>query len=340
VLFLSQLEKEEDYMDWVTPQFSRGEVDRAGLMLAHDAIDSIDYDGYFHALEVINNWRSSHSRPLYTFRFGVRRHAERVDTNALVAQRIKRLSSIRLKLNLSPNMKLSQMQDIGGCRAVVEDVKKVYKLVENYRSSEIKHKLLGMDDYIANPKPSGYRSVHLIYKFFSDKKATHNGLRIELQFRSQLQHAWATAVETVGTFTKQALKSSQGEGDWLRFFALMGTAIANREGAPPVPGTPTRMRDLRRELRDYAQSLDVTQKLQAFGAALQTFETMDSSKDSNYYLLELDPSAMKINVIGYRRNELEKATKAYLDIEKNLTGTSDAVLVSVEVHGFAAESVS
>lgn len=316
-------------MDWVTPQFSRGEVDRAGETLLHDGAD-VEYEDYLHALDVINNWRSSHSRPLYTFRFGVRRHAERVDLNALVAQRIKRLSSIRLKLKLSRNMKLSQMQDIGGCRAVVEDVMKVNRLVDNYRSSDIKHKLLGTDDYIANPKPSGYRSVHLIYKFFSDKKATHNGLRIELQFRSQLQHAWATAVETVGTFTKQALKSSQGEQDWLRFFALMGTAIADREGAPGVPGTPTNMSDLRKELREYARELDVAPRLHAFGAALQTFEGLGSGEDSNYYLLELDASAMKINVIGYRRNELERATKEYLEAEKHLSGNSDAVLVSVE----------
>lgn len=315
-------------MDWVTPQFSRGVVDKAGAFLASG--DFADADDYYEALDVINNWRSSHSRPLYTFRFGVRRHAERIDPNALVAQRIKRLSSIRLKLQLSPNMKLSQMQDIGGCRAVVEDVKKVNRLVENYRSSDIKHKLLGTDDYIKNPRSSGYRSVHLIYKFFSDRKATHNGLRIELQFRSQLQHAWATAVETVGTFTRQALKSSQGEEDWLRFFALMGTAIAARENCPGVPGTPTGLTELRKELHEYATSLDVTQKLQAFGSALQTVEGMDAGKDSNYYLLELDPAAMKINVLGYRRTELEKATKDYLDAEKNLTGTSDAVLVSVE----------
>lgn len=317
-------------MDWVTPQFSRGEVDRAGQTLLESEGPILNLFEYTHALDVINNWRTSHSRPLYTFRFGVRRHAERADPAALIAQRIKRLSSIRLKLQLSPNMKLSQMQDIGGCRAVVEDVKKVNKLVQSYKKSDIKHKLLGEDDYIKNPKSSGYRSVHLVYKFFSDKKATHNGLRIELQFRSQLQHAWATAVETVGTFTKQALKSSQGEEDWLRFFALMGTAIAEREKCPPVPGTPSNPKELRKVLREYAEKLDVAQRLHAFGAALQTFETMDTGKDSDYYLLELDPSAMKINVIGYRRNDLGKATKDYLDAEKNLSGNSDAVLVSVE----------
>jgi hypothetical protein len=327
---LSQIEEEEEgFMDWVTPQHSRAEVDRAGQLLVSD-FANFTWDEYLHALDVINNWRSSHSRPLYTFRYGVRRHAERVDTNALVAQRIKRLSSIRLKLKLSPNMKLSQMQDIGGCRAVVEDVKKVNKLVKNYTSSDIKHRIIGQDDYIKQPKASGYRSIHLIYKFFSDKKPTHNNLRVELQFRSQLQHAWATAVETVGTFTRQALKSSQGEEDWLRFFALMGTAIAEREDCPPVPGTPSNSQQLKTELRQYAEKLDVAQRLQVFGAALQTFEGMDTDKDANYYLLELDPSAMKINVLGYRRQDLEKATKDYLEAEKNLSSNSDAVLVSVE----------
>src|ERR1019366_9744121 len=98
--------------------------------------------------------------------------------------------------------------------------------------------MLSEDDYVDHPKASGYRSYHLIYRYFSDKKATHNGLKIEVQIRSQLQHAWATAVETVGTFIQQALKSSQGEEDWLRFFALMGSAIAYREHGELVPDTP------------------------------------------------------------------------------------------------------
>jgi hypothetical protein len=59
-----------------------------------------------------------------------------------------------------------------------------------------------------------------------------------MQFRSYLQRAWATSVETVGTLVNQALKSSIGTDEWLRFFALMGTAIAWREDAAPVPSTP------------------------------------------------------------------------------------------------------
>jgi len=301
-------------------------VDSAGDILISGTVDVAALD---EALTIINNWRSSHSRPLYTFRLGLRRHAEKLDDNALVAQRIKRLSSIKLKLRLSHGMKLSRMHDIGGCRAVVSSSQLVTRLVKHYKSSDIKHKLLREDDYITNPKPSGYRSHHLIYGYYSDKKATHNGLRIEMQFRSQLQHAWATAVETVGTFIRQALKSSVGEREWLRFFALMGTAIALREHTAPVPNTPTEEGELKLEIRDYAKRLDVASRLKTYGAALQTVE--EPVADAEYYLLELDTSAMRVNVLGYTKRELTKAQVDYLRTEKEIAGASgDAVLVSVD----------
>lgn len=80
--------------------------------------------------------------------------------------------------------------------------------------AEVKHELEAVDDYIADPRSSGYRGTHLIYRYFSDRVETYNGLRVEVQLRSHLQHAWATAVETVGTFLKQALKASQGHEQW------------------------------------------------------------------------------------------------------------------------------
>jgi hypothetical protein len=301
-------------------------VDAAGRALV---APNIEHEEYETSLAVINNWRSAHSRPLYTFRFGLRRYAEAIDPSALVAQRIKRLSSIFWKLQLRPNMRLSQMQDIGGCRAVVSSVEAVRALHARYKSSEIKHKLISTDDYILNPKSSGYRSLHLVYSYFSDRKTTHNGLKIEVQIRSQLQHAWATAVETVGTFIRQALKSSIGEDDWLRFFALMGTALAERENSAPVPGTPVEPAGLRSELRSFADRLDVCARLQAYGEALHNIETLPANSD--YYLLELDPLAMQIKVTGYKQRDLTKATGHYLDVEKTIVGTNkDAVLVSVD----------
>ena len=323
----SEAKAETDDMDWVKPLYSRNKVDEAGSILV---APEISYDEYNDALAVINNWRSAHGRPLYTFRFGLRRHAEKIDDSALVAQRIKRLSSIALKLQRSPRMKLSQMQDIGGCRAVVSSVALARKLGESFSSSDIKHKLLSVDDYISNPKQSGYRSIHFIYKYYSDRKPSHNNLRIEMQVRSQLQHAWATAVESVGTFIQQALKSSQGHADWLRFFALMGSAIAIQENCPAVPGTPTDAASLIKEIKEYARNLDVVSRLQAYGAAVQIVDA-PHIENADYFLLELDPKLMKVTVRGYKSKQLAAASDDYLAVEKRVTGTgNDAVLVSAD----------
>jgi hypothetical protein len=264
----------------------------------------------------------------------LRRSASKFVDDPLIAQRTKRLVSIAAKLKRFPDMKLSQMQDIGGCRAVVTSAGAVSRLVRFYlRESGIKHERASIDDYIKEPPPSGYRGVHLVYWYFSDKPATqiYNGLKTEIQLRSQYQHAWATAVETVGTFVRQALKSSMGEDDWLRFFALMGTAIAMRERTPPVPGTPTIRKELVAELDYYVTKLNVENRLRAYGEALQRLNQPSAQQPAHYYLLQLDPSANQLTVAGFRANELERATEQYLQAERIVQerpGT-DAVLVSV-----------
>lgn len=320
------------------PQFTREEVDEAGSVLIEDPGDyetvEEEYEGFEaweRAYAVINNWRSSHAFPLNTFQMTLRRKAYQVDAKRLVAQRIKRLSSIDQKLRRLDWLRLSEMQDIGGRRVVLRTVSRVNQLVDLYKESDLKHELDDQDDYIQSPKRSGYRGIHLIYRYYSDRKETYNGLKIEMQFRSILQHAWATAVETVGTFIRQALKSSQGEEAWLRFFALMGTATALQEDAPPVPHTPTDRGELVKEIREYARHLDVESRLQTYGSTLRTLEGK-GVQNAHYFLLELDSAAHRVTVTGYRTMELEKASRDYSQAELKIRGqpNSDAVLVSVE----------
>lgn len=309
-------------------RYSNGEVNAAGATLINLSSTTDELES---ALNIINDWRALHSFPLNTFQKTLRRKAKAVDAQSLVAQRIKRLSSIAAKLERYPRMSLSRMQDIGGCRAVVSSVAHVNILVRHYERSDIKHRIIRRDNYIITLKPSGYRGVHIVYRYFSDRLTTYNGLKVEMQFRSQLQHAWATAVETVGTFTRQSLKSSQGEQDWLRFFALMGTEIAFREGSPGVPDTPTDREDLKAELQEYTTRLNVTNRLRTFGAALRTLEPARIPRTAHYFLLVLDPAANSITVTSYRYDQLDRASSDYLNAERTSRqrGT-DAVLVSVE----------
>jgi ppGpp synthetase/RelA/SpoT-type nucleotidyltranferase len=332
-------------MAWAKPEYKRGEVDRAGDFLInpplvgpqtlideiHEYVEKVE-----KAYTVINNWRSSHSYPLQAVKMALLKRARRVDTGAVVAQRIKRLSSITSKLKRNPNMKLSQMQDLGGCRAVLGTPRRVGDLVKLYEESIAKNphdrpEFVKMYDYISGPKTDGYRSVHLIYKYRTkaEKLKVYEGLRIEIQLRSKLQHAWATAVETVSTFTGQALKSNVGEEEWKRFFALMGSAIAAREATPTIPNTPTNAKELTQELSSLAQQLDVINRLTIYGNALQGVQGLPDFPDAKYFLLELDLASNRIAVRGYKEAQLSKATNDYLTVEKSGT-VSDAVLVSVD----------
>lgn len=317
-------------MDWAKPEHSRGAVDRAAQVLINDSATPA---ARYAASQVINNWRASHNYPLNTFKVTLRRKAFEIDPERLVAQRIKRMSSIEAKLQRFSKMKMSRMQDIGGCRAIVAGMTELNALVHKYGQSDLKHSLDAVDDYVADPKSSGYRGVHMIYKYFSDKgaPAVYNGLSIEIQMRTRLQHAWATAVETVGTFLRQALKSSQGEAEWLRFFSLMGSVFALREGSPPVPDTPTNATVLRSEIKHISGLLNVQYALAAYQQAIQVVR-QGPEKGDHYYLLTLEPMEQKITVQAFPRRRLDEASEEYLRVEQSIADRpgAEAVLVSVD----------
>ena len=326
-------------MAWAVPEFPTPRVNAAGRAVARyfavendNEISEREVDEIPVHWAVVNNWRQAHNFPLNTFQMNLRNTATRIDgDNALIAQRIKRMVSIASKLVRFPTMNLTQMQDIGGCRAVVSSVDKVNEIVRHYRTkSRSKHRPGPVDDYITNPKASGYRGVHLMYRYQSDvKKTEYNGLKIEIQIRSRFQHAWATAVETVGLFTGHALKSSVGDARWLRFFALMGTVIARRENTPSIPGTPLRKKELVREVSQLAGQLDVVTRLNGYANALKYME--NDIEDAHWYLLQLNPSVGELVISGFKKNEMQEAERRYSEAE--LAGKArktDAVLVAVD----------
>lgn len=186
---------------WEVPKYSKSEINKAGSIIADPSSSKKERE---HALTILNNWRAAHAYPLQVICNNLRSR----NPNAIVVQRLKRLDSITGKIERFPDMSLYRMQDLGGCRVIVDTIDQVYKAVEKYKSSRIRHILKREYDYIQNPKDSGYRSYHMVYQFQSDKKDTYNkNMLIEIQFRTKLQHIWATAVEMMGIYTKIPIKS-------------------------------------------------------------------------------------------------------------------------------------
>ena len=211
---------------------------------------------------------------------------------------------------------------------IVPTVPRVLRLVKGYKEGYSDHILDDESDYISSPKRSGYRSYHLIFRYKGDAHWEYDDLKIEMQFRSNLQHCWATAVETVDVFLRERLKASQGSPEWTRFFALMGSAIAIREGCKRIPKTPRDDRELFGEIRQLADELKVVPTLRTFG---QTLETIDHVKGRGikYVLLVLHANEQNTTLYGYRAGQLEEATARYAEVERVTAGGEDAVLVSV-----------
>jgi len=325
-------------MSWALPHFSREEVNRAAeCLVGQHSRSGMDLDS---ALEVINNWRSIHAYPLQAIKMTLSGRAKRTDGSALIAQRTKRIPAIIVKLKAHQSsglpLKLSQMHDIGGCRAVLRTVSQVETLVKTYEEATAKNALRGGKfhrkyDYVSEPKPDGYRSVHLVYKYHTETKkhAVYNDLKIEIQIRSKLQHAWATAVETVDFFTGQALKSNIGEASWKRFFALASNEFARLEKRPLVPGTPKNQDISREELKSYSYQLKL---LEGLKVATKTIE----GREGQFFLLELDLTARTLRTTGFQIGQATEAQEKYLEVEKLNRDKPDKQNVLVSVDSLAA----
>lgn len=323
-------------MAWVTPLYSKERVKRAGSTLFNENATDEEFE---EALQVLNNWRSSHSYPVNTFQAGLRNKLSALGIDGLVAQRLKRIPSIVSKLERYPKMSLSRMQDIGGLRAVVSTHKQIYQLRDSYViQSRFDHILVSESDYIKEPKASGYRGIHLIYRYNNRKGSgkLYEGLLLEIQIRNELQHAWATAVETAGVFLNQALKSSIGNEEWLEFFCYASSSFAILENSPTYEAHRCLTNlEVFTKMLELEEKLGVIKKLGLYNTVVEHLQ--DTNKqNTHYYLLQLDPAELNVSVNGYARDALQEATTEYLAQEKKAKDRPGVQVVLVAAQSLAA----
>lgn len=299
------------------PKESKSKINKAGKTLINQNSSKEDLK---LARDLADKWRACHAYPLNTFNATLRKKTKKFPPDPIVAQRLKRMSTIIDKLNRYPAMQLTTMQDIGGIRAVVGSINDAFRLEKEYKNPKwLTHELCNEKDYINSPRDEdGYRSIHLIYRYKNKRAPGHDGLLIELQIRTKLQHIWATAVETMGTFLGQALKSRQGDKDWLDFFAITSSAFAHMEGSKPVP----RFNSLSRE-----KTFDAVVQAEEKIGALDTMQGLSIAADMivknlrarkrgwYYHLIILNSLKKTVQVKPYPRNNFEQAAAEYAKVE-------------------------
>lgn len=113
-----------------------------------------------------------------------------------IKTRVKSYDSILMKIrrkNIPLNLQAIEenLKDIAGVRVICSFPDDIYKLAESFlKQDDIT--LIERKDYIKNPKPSGYRSLHLIVQvpiFLQNEKKMVN---VEVQFRTIAMDFWAS----------------------------------------------------------------------------------------------------------------------------------------------------
>ena len=196
---------------------TKGEIDRLGQKIGASAEVSQE------DLNKLQEFRQTFQEPIsnvFNFVLGV---ARKVDKQCIVTYRIKRIDTIVEKLrrfheNPNGKMNLSRMWDIAGCRCILNstDEDKLYVLLKKMQ------KEYGRDwkvnDYVAEQKDSGYRSIHIYVKEHQTQKP------IEIQIRNKAQHNWATLVEIVNLLFGTKNKEHGAESLLGRFLYLYSKA--------------------------------------------------------------------------------------------------------------------
>lgn len=113
-----------------------------------------------------------------------------------ISTRLKRTSSIAEKLQrkslaMTPKNIEDNLSDVAGVRVICAYIDDIYAIADALiKQDDIT--LIARKDYIANPKPNGYRSLHLIVSvpvFFAEEK---RDMRVEVQIRTIAMDFWAS----------------------------------------------------------------------------------------------------------------------------------------------------
>jgi putative GTP pyrophosphokinase len=308
---------------FVPPRFTKSRVRAAGKRIVRGIPNEEDES-------VFNNFRSSHAHLINTFQMNARRHAGK--NNATVGQRLKRRNTIIDKLVREPNMPLSAMQDIAGCRIIFNDIASLRHVRMKLRNARFSHERvndLEKYDYILTPKDTGYRGIHDIYNYsVKDEPGNKwNGLNIEIQFRTTSQHAWATAVEIADLITKNRIKFNDALDEYLLFFQLSSEIIARQsEGLTSCRPNLSNSR-LISEFQEQEENLNLLRRLKGLKGASRKLKIRKNTilifKSGND-----DGKEEMLETLPFK--SINDAMERYAILEKEMGGYADIVLVRGE----------
>lgn len=176
------------------------------------------------------------------------------------------------------SIRLTQIQDIAGCRLVVDNVEAQDRTIQQLRDLFPR---TTTSDRRATPS-HGYRAVHVI--------VSSNDVLVEIQVRTALQHAWAELSEKLSDVVDPAVKYGGGPEHVRSVLDKSAALIAQLEemegrvsdllkSAPKGTGPPNRIEDKVAEVQEALRSQreDYEATLRQFVADVSRTDDMDEN---------------------------------------------------------------
>lgn len=296
---------------------SRKQATAAGKMLK-ELSGQQNSEEYGKQILILDSWRHQHEEPAQIF-FKKLVGIINKYPDAMATYRLKRKESILKKLYRSNgNFELGAMDDIAGCRVIVNSVSEVYKVYnEILNLKEAKEiDIKKTKDYIKNPEESGYRSLHIIVKQTLTQEDIDRQYRIELQIRTKLQHYWSTAVEAMSEIDNVEYKDptliSKGNiriQSCLQFFKVISELFDCCEN------DDARSKSKEKFVNSVRTNDNFKEIIEDLKAARNSV-TINMQKNSaqggeGLYLLELSRETQELTIHSYTMDCVEKAITNY-----------------------------
>lgn len=249
-----------------------------------------------------------------------------------VAQRLKRKNTILDKLRREPSMQLTKMHDIAGFRLIFSDEAQLKQWRTELHTSRARSTLKTRDtdpyNYIDIPKDSGYRGVHDVYEYVGSttQGSKWDGLLLEIQYRTEIQHAWATAVEVADLISNNRIKFDEADKLHKDFFRYASEILARHyeKRNSCLKGKSDT------QLFNEFMSLDKkTGLLDTFSRLKEAGETEPLKKHTLLIFKPFvapDESTLETETF----DSINAAIKRYDELEKKLAGEADIVLVRAD----------
>lgn len=310
-------------VNFVRPLYTKSRIRSAGKRIVKASSSHEDN-------VVLENFRASHAYVLNTFQANIRNHSRGVAET--VGQRLKRRNTIIDKLKREPAMPLSAMHDIAGCRMIFKNMDDLAEVRASMHNARWRHSLThepNRYDYVISPKSTGYRGIHDVYQYQVNSigGVSWNGLKLEIQYRTLPQHAWATAVEVADLITSNRIKFADATQYYLRYFQLASEIIAR---------TAENTNSCCASLTDNSLKSEFLVADRRLGL-LQTFDNLRGTSSRGIvfrrntlliFRFDLPEGEDALEVKTYEN--VNRAIEAYDELEKKFGENADIVLVRGE----------